>query len=681
MKQYSYKNNYLIFEKIKIFLLSKLSFFFKNLASIFVFMAVVLLYVFNKILFWILTRRFWPKVVSQDWTFKINQFYTKIMDVIDPEKISSFNRSYLVELSIQNMKLKKTRTVVTMGGMAIGIAFIVFLVSIGYGLQNLVVSRVARLDELKQADVTPGLTDDLVLNEATMSKFSNIPNVKKTIPVISVVGKVSYKESISDMAVYGVTTDYLKNSAIQPIKGKVFDDNNNISVVVSSGSGGQVAGETTENKIVKKGDNLGEIEYQIEPSAWVKVREDSSSKSKLIGYTRKIEGKQSGTELVGTYYQESDELGVNLLSADGNKLSKWIKTKIPIWQKMKCDQNVDSACEDGNYLPLMNDTGGQEQVEGYIAEILMKIVSDNSGSVLGITTDNKVDGSLPMVNIASESAISTENQNKLVEISNQAKRVALVNRSVLQVLNLSEAEAVGKKISLSFVVLGELMENQKEKLQSVPVDYTIVGVNPDVGTPVIYVPFIDLRSLGVNRFSQIKLVVNDPTNLAKVRATLGANGYATVSVADTVAQIDKLFVSLRMVLAILGTVALAVAALGMFNTLTVSLLERTREVGLMKAMGMKSSEVKELFLTESMIMGFFGGILGLIAGAVFGQLISLLLSVFSVIKGVGMVNISYIPPTLIITVLLLSIFVGMLTGYFPAKRATKISALNALRYE
>ncbi len=134
-------------------------------------------------------------------------------------------------------------------------------------------------------------------------------------------------------------------------------------------------------------------------------------------------------------------------------------------------------------------------------------------------------------------------------------------------------------------------------------------------------------------------------------------------------------------LAILGMVALSVAALGVFNTLTVSLLERTREVGLMKAMGMKSSEVKDLFLTESMIMGFFGGVIGLIAGTLIGKVLSLILTAFSLVKGVGVVDVSYVPPVFIIAVMLLSVVVGILTGYFPAKRATKISALNALRYE
>jgi putative ABC transport system permease protein len=119
----------------------------------------------------------------------------------------------------------------------------------------------------------------------------------------------------------------------------------------------------------------------------------------------------------------------------------------------------------------------------------------------------------------------------------------------------------------------------------------------------------------------------------------------------------------------------------MFNTLTVSLLERTREVGLMKAMGMKSTEVHELFLTESMTMGFFGGLIGLVLGFVAGKILGLILSIFAVVSGVGFIDITYIPFAFVLVIVFLSIIVGVGTGIYPAKRATKISALNALRYE
>lgn len=658
-----------VFKKARVSFLTKVKMFFKNFLNLFLFILVVATYVLHQSFGWLLSRRLTPKFLKNKLKLWLDKIYDKIMAIIDPELPKSFNRSYLIELSLNNMKVKKTRTMVTMGGMAIGIAFIVFLVSLGYGLQNLVVSRVARLDELKQADAVPGLTTGLALNDQTLAKFGDISNVVVTMPVIAVVGKISYQNSVSDMAVYGVTTDYLKNSAIQPVRGKIFEDGNNISVKQE----GQVAGVITEKENYSIGDEVGEVDYEIEPSMWLRVREDASPKAKLLGFTRKIEGIQSGVEIIGENY----------LDKENNEVNKWVKTTVFLWQKISCDVNVEVTCEDGNYIPMITDEEGQEQKTGYIAELSMKVVSTKASGtqVLGLTTEDNNSGSLPIVNIASESAIIEQQQNKIIEISSEAKRVAVVNQSVLQVLNITENEAVGKKVSLSFVVVGDLITDQKEKVESAPVDYTIVGVIPDSGTPMIYVPFIDLRSLGVTNFSQIKLIVTDTNSLAKVRATIEASGYGTVSVVDTVTQIDKLFVSFRLVLAILGMVALIVAALGMFNTLTVSLMERTREVGLMKAMGMKSNEVKELFLTESMIMGFFGGIIGLVAGIIIGKILSLILTAFSLVKGVGAVDISFVPPIFVLMVLLLSVIVGILTGYFPARRATKISALNALRYE
>ncbi len=248
-------------------------------------------------------------------------------------------------------------------------------------------------------------------------------------------------------------------------------------------------------------------------------------------------------------------------------------------------------------------------------------------------------------------------------------------------MSIDENNAIGKELSLSLVVVGELLEDPNVRIESAPLNYKIVGVIPDEGTPIIYVPFMDVRSLGVNKYSQLKVIAKDNGSLRDIRTTIESAGYGTVSVSDTVAQIDSLFSNFRLVLSILGLVALSVAALGMFNTLTVSLLERTREVGLMKAMGLKSGEVKSLFLTESMIMGLYGGILGLLLGIGFGKLLSLILSALSVVKGVGFVDVSYVPISFVVFVIFLSILVGIATGYYPAKRATKISALNALRYE
>jgi ABC-type antimicrobial peptide transport system permease subunit len=266
-------------------------------------------------------------------------------------------------------------------------------------------------------------------------------------------------------------------------------------------------------------------------------------------------------------------------------------------------------------------------------------------------------------------------------LSAEATLQAVVNRALLSVLGIKENEAVGKQFEASFIVVGNLLAEGENKIESVPAQYKIVGVIPDNKTPMFYVPFIDLRSLGVTNYSQVKMVVAQANDLQKTRQQVEAMGYVTRSVADTVAQINSLFGTARTVLALLGFMALAVAALGMFNTLTVSLMERTREVGLMKAMGMKSSEVQELFLSESLIMGLCGGIFGLIVGFLMGKALGVILSLFSVFKGMGFIDVSFIPFSFVLVIVVLSLVIGVVTGIYPAKRATKISALNALRYE
>lgn len=220
-----------------------------------------------------------------------------------------------------------------------------------------------------------------------------------------------------------------------------------------------------------------------------------------------------------------------------------------------------------------------------------------------------------------------------------------------------------------------------QKVESYPTEYEIIGVVPDNKTPIVYVPLMQLKKLGITSYSQVKLVTNNQSDVSKVRKQVEVLGYRTTSVVDTVSQIEKLFGTVRLLLGLLGVVALAVASLGMFNTLTVSLLERTHEVGMMKTIGMKSTEIQDLFLTESMIMGLFGGIGGLLLGFLAGKFLSAILSIIAIYKHIGILDISFIPFSFILIIMVLSVIVGITTGLYPSYRAKKISALNALRYE
>lgn len=605
-------------------------------------------------------------------------FYRKTSLVLNIHEKDSISRIDLIEISMRNLRAKKTRTSVTIGGMTIGIAVIVYLVSIGYGLQQLVVNRVARLDEMKQADVVAQTGSKLKINDKILSDFKNINNVKYSLPLIALVGRVNYQNSVSDMAVYGVTSDYLKQSAIKPTSGKIFDSND----LVSEAPLGEVAGASTLKTDVAVGDKIGDVDFYINANSWIRVRENPDPKSKILGYTKRTEGKYQGEEIWGGTYPSDDKVGVDGKDEKGKPLGRWLKSTVLLWKSEKCDiQKGD--CEEGKYKVVRDEDGVQVQKMGYMAEINLMVSSSEikPTNVLGDTTIGTSAGTLTTVDIASEAGIIKPPETKKVDLGTSAKRQAVVNKAMLNVLGIKENEALGKTFSTSFVVVGDLLDNDTEKIESTPSDYTIIGITPDDKTPVFYVPFIDLRSLGINNYSQVKVVVNDQASLSKARKQIEAMGYMTRSVADTVAQINSLFKTARTLLALLGLVALAVAALGMFNTLTVSLLERTREVGLMKALGMKSEEVSELFLTESMIMGFCGGIFGIILGFLAGKLTGVVLSLFAIFKGVGVIDIASLPLGFVAVIVVLSLVVGIATGIYPAKRATKISALNALRYE
>ncbi len=658
------------------------------------FILLLTVYMLAKFLGLLSRTRLVPNRLTAKVAPRLSLWYRSAVMFLEIRRKQSISRIDLIELSLKNMAARRTRTLVTVGGMTLGIAAIVFLVSLGYGLQSLVISRVARLEEMRQADVTSQPGGKMLINDKSLADFKNLPRVQMTLPLIAVVGRVSYHDAVSDMAVYGVTSDYLKQSAIRPVKGTVFNSNNIVAEVPKTQ--GEVAGAETENLAAgaSYGTSIQQAEFSINPGEWIRVREEPSATSQILGYTKRTEGQSIGEEIWGGSYIDDRGRGKMGFDENGKPLGRWIKAPIRLWKSQTCD-STKGDCEEGKYVVLRDKDGNQVEKEGYFAEVNINLngVNITSPQVLGIETSRDATdtattitprgsgGSLQFVQIASEAGIVKPPESKTVSISSTAIKQAVVNEAMLKVLGVDESQAVGKTFSVTFIATGDMAGLKNEGLQSEPVSYTIIGVVPAGDTPLFYVPFMDLRSLGISNYSQVKVVVADPQNLSTARRQIEAMGYITRSVADTVAQINSLFATARTLLALLGLVALAVAALGMFNTLTVSLLERTREVGLMKAMGMKSSEVQELFLTESMIMGFCGGVMGIIAGFLAGKLIGVFLSAFAIFKGVGFIDVSTVPLSFAIIVVFLSLLVGVTTGIYPAKRATRISALDALRYE
>jgi ABC-type antimicrobial peptide transport system permease subunit len=146
---------------------------------------------------------------------------------------------------------------------------------------------------------------------------------------------------------------------------------------------------------------------------------------------------------------------------------------------------------------------------------------------------------------------------------------------------------------------------------------------------------------------------------------------------DLVNQAQKILNIITIVLGVFGVAALTVSAVGMFNTMIVSFLERTYEVGVMKSLGAMDSDVRNLFLMESAIMGLAGGVSGILLGVAGGQLFNFGLNILAHRLGGESIKLFYTPTWFIVLVLVSSTFIGLFAGFWPARRASGLSPKEA----
>ena len=186
------------------------------------------------------------------------------------------------------------------------------------------------------------------------------------------------------------------------------------------------------------------------------------------------------------------------------------------------------------------------------------------------------------------------------------------------------------------------------------------------------------------QYERIRVRVEDIEDVKGVQEHIKSMGFNAHSLGDMVEEMKSFSRTVQAVLGGIGGIAFLVAALGITNTMIMSIYERTREIGVMKVLGCKLVSIRNLFLFESAMIGFFGGVIGL--GISYG--ISLLINMLlGPMMGAGMmmgeetVRISVIPIWLAAAGVLFSMLVGLISGYYPARRAMKISALKAIKTE
>jgi putative ABC transport system permease protein len=190
-----------------------------------------------------------------------------------------------------------------------------------------------------------------------------------------------------------------------------------------------------------------------------------------------------------------------------------------------------------------------------------------------------------------------------------------------------------------------------------------------------------LRGASGKTYMTLTVKVKDPAKVQGVQDAINQMGFRTFSVLDATKSLRRFFTVLDLFLGIFGSLALAVATLAIINTLVMAVLERRREIGVMKAIGASDQDVKKLFFTEAGAMGFFGGLLGIALGFTIGKAINIGTGIYLQRHQLPAEPVWIMPLWLVGAAIAFSVVVSLLAGLYPASRAARLDPVQTLKYE
>lgn len=396
--------------------------------------------------------------------------------------------SYIFLISWRNLMERKVRSLITISGVIIGITLIVFLTSLGYGVEKLTTDQIASEDSLSVFDVIVDESDIMLINDEDIARVRNIENVLQAEPGVKMAGKVSSGLIKTDVIIKGYSAKYNSLTQVNILKGRMYNAEEMSQIVVSS----------AVLKLMNiQNNNFADVTFEVE------------------------------------------------------------------------------AVPDPIISPTLTET---------------------------------------------------------------------------DIINLGKLNTV--------------------------------GVIDDDSSPYILVPFDMIqKKVSITSYNELKVKVEGQLLIADTRTTIEKMGFPTSYMGDTIRQINSIFVIFRYIIGGFGLVAMFVAVLGMFNTLTVSLLERITEIGVLKANNAMKRDIFLIFLSEALIISFIGSVFGIISGILTGKMVNFWFNFYALKSGSNQLELFYLPPIFMVEVIVSVTLIGFLTGLYPSRRATRIKILDALKYE
>jgi len=181
-------------------------------------------------------------------------------------------------------------------------------------------------------------------------------------------------------------------------------------------------------------------------------------------------------------------------------------------------------------------------------------------------------------------------------------------------------------------------------------------------------------------YPSLSVRAKSPSHVEALEASIKTLGFNTFSLLDASKSLRTFFSVFDLLLGIFGSLALAVATLGIVNTLVMAILERRREIGILKALGAADSDVQQLFFVEAGVMGFLGGILGVSLGWLLGRALTFGTNVYLHRQNLNSIELSSVPWWLVLSGLVFAVLVSLAAGLYPASRAARLNPVDALRY-
>jgi putative ABC transport system permease protein len=191
----------------------------------------------------------------------------------------------------------------------------------------------------------------------------------------------------------------------------------------------------------------------------------------------------------------------------------------------------------------------------------------------------------------------------------------------------------------------------------------------------------NLRPGAAQSYQIVMVRLKDAGQVQSAEDAVKKMGFIAFSIQDAMRSLRQGFAIFDIFLGVFGSLALAVASIGIVNTLVMAILERRREIGIMKAVGASDSEVKRVFFAEAGAMGVLGGAIGVILGWLIGRIINAGTNFYLTRQGAPHVDIWYVSWWLIAGAIGFSLVVSLMAGWYPASRASKLDPVEALRYQ